>query len=77
MTLTPTEETYTSNENRNVLEMIWQFDTDNTIGNKKQLTPKIPILIIKKDFIIDSYRPVEVGISYGFDYWTVKGKDIK
>lgn len=79
MKKTPTEDKYTSYEQRNILEIIWQFETDDasTEVGKKQLVPTFPVLIAKNDFLLENYEPVEVGITYGFDYWSVRGKDIE
>ena len=78
MKLTPTDATYASYDERNVLEIIWQFESNRAVDTRNmQLTPKFPVLISKRDFLLESYEPVEVGISYGFDYWSIRGKEIK
>ncbi len=60
-----TEELYQSNsEELNTVQLVWRV-----VLSGGQLVPTWPVVVIKKDLLLTSREPTEVGLEYGWRYW--------
>lgn len=55
---------YESKIDENDVELRWEFTLD-----EGRLVPTAVILAMKKDLVVSSVQPKEVGNSYGWAYW--------
>jgi hypothetical protein len=70
-----TKESYEKNDYRNCLKMIWlmedsgSYESGARFKEGRVIVPLHPVLISKRDLVFNSKTPIELGISYGWDYW--------
>ena len=60
------EEQYEERHGKNSLRLIWR------LGRNEQgmFYPIMPVVITKKELTIESTEPTEIGLSYGYQYWS-------
>jgi len=63
---TTTKEEYMSNTDKNVLMLLWKMKFEEKSGC---LEPVAPCLCTKRDLAFQNVRPMELGISYSWNYW--------
>ena len=71
-----TKENYDlANEKLNALELVWRLAEDET--DETLLVPTWPVVITRKDVLFNNTEPMEIGLSYGWNYWLQTMKHIQ
>jgi hypothetical protein len=63
---TTTRETYMENSKNNVLTLMWKMKTNKISGC---VEPISPCLVTKWDLAFENTRPIELGLTYSWNYW--------
>jgi hypothetical protein len=67
------EEEYNARaERNNCLSLIWSVEYDEAL---QQLVPRWPMYVLSQDLIFGNEEPMEVGGTYGWDYWQVPTRE--
>ena len=70
------EENYLlANEDLNALELVWRLAEDES--DDTLLVPTWPVVITRKDLLFNNTEPMEIGLSYGWNYWSQTLKRLK
>ena len=71
---TTEENYYSANEDFNALELVWRLALDES--NDTLLVPTWPVIITRKDLLFNNTEPMEIGLSYGWNYWAQTTKEL-
>lgn len=63
---TTTRDAYMENSSKNALTLMWKMKTNKISGC---LEPISPCLITKWDLAFENTRPMELGLTYSWNYW--------
>jgi len=67
---TDNDEAYLANTYKNALKIIWKVGVDKN----GLITPINPVFVTKRDIVFTNKVPMELGLDYGWNYWSFWGR---